>query len=168
MELNEQQYQRVARFLDGEPLELTGEERAVALEIRIGLEGLDVLKQIQPSSGAMAMARKRMAGEASRPGRRGLRIACFATAVAAAAILLAVMALPPDGIDQPGPPIVILPPDVEAAIYDSENDDPDLYFIASELAELEADVYTPVLAMPVETGSDAIGQPRDIFWTDEP
>ncbi len=169
MELNEQQYQRVARFLDGEPLELTPQERTVALDIRADMETLGVLKQIQPSSVAMAMARKRMAGELARPGRRGLRIACFAAAAAAAAILLVVTALPVGVTDQGGalPELARLSPSEIIAIYESDNDYAGMSSIDSELAELEADVYTPILAVAVGAGVDSFEHGGDIYWTDD-
>ena len=167
MKLNEQQYQRIAKFLDGEPIELTPQEQAVVQDIRTGMETLGVLERLQPSSGAMAMARRRMAGQVARGRHRGLRIASFAAAVAAAAILLVVTALPV-GVTTPEPlPMAGLSPEQEADIWARTVDYEGMGDIESELAELEADVYSPILAVAVgdEVGSFEHG--GDVYWTDE-
>ncbi len=169
MELNEQQYQRVARFLDGEPIELTPAEHTVVQDIRTGMETLDALAQIQPSSGAMAMARKRMAGQIARGGRRGLRIASFAAAVAAAAILLIVTALPIGVTDHGGvlPELARLSPEQQADIWARTIDYAGMGDIESELAELEADVYSPVIAVAVGGEVNSLEYGGDIYWTDD-
>ncbi len=95
MNMNDEQYERIGRWLDGETIELTAEERAVALEIRRDESAMaDAMLDVQVPLPAMARARKRMTVALVGQGRRVLRIGFGAVgAAAAAAVVLAVSML---------------------------------------------------------------------------
>ncbi|HUU22031.1 MAG TPA: hypothetical protein VM389_05790, partial [Phycisphaerae bacterium] len=60
MEPNDQQYERIAQSLDGEPIELTDEEKSVAEEIRRSERELGTILAATPPARAMIRARRRM------------------------------------------------------------------------------------------------------------
>jgi len=90
LQWTDEQYGRVARYLDGQPVDLTGPERDLAKEITDGevlvTGGIDV-RQLHR---AMATARRQMSVALARPRRRKIFAACFAAGevVAAAAVLI--------------------------------------------------------------------------------
>ena len=91
MAMTESTYERIARRLDGESIELTADERAVADEIR--RDGLLLDSPIDPTDQRQAMDRaaNRMRAALARPRRRkrylGLLTAAEAVAVAALLIM---------------------------------------------------------------------------------
>lgn len=96
----DQQLDRVARYLDGELLELSSEERALAQEI----EGHEAMLSramggdIGPSAMAMNRARRRMTAALAAPVTHKfgvLRIGSLVAAAAAAVLVISVLLPPP-------------------------------------------------------------------------
>lgn len=90
MAMSEANYERIGRWLDGEPIELTSEERMVADEIRRDQLVLDVPIDPRRQHQAMDHARRRMTAELARPSRRKRYLALLTSveAAAVAALLL--------------------------------------------------------------------------------
>ena len=96
MAITEEQYERIALWLDGQDVALGEAERAAADEIRRD-EALLGAVEMRAPRGALDRASRRIGAELARPTRR-LRIARFVavTTAAAAAIILATALLMPD------------------------------------------------------------------------
>lgn len=97
MEHTPEQYQRVARFLDGEAVELDAAERRLAEEIAGDLRAVGEAIGPAENPAAVALARRKLAGALPpSPGRRGRVIRPWAYlavgATAAAAVLVAALA----------------------------------------------------------------------------
>ncbi len=87
MELNEREYECIARWLDGEEVELTDRQRQVAMEIRRDEQRLAGLLDVGPAEGAIDRAHRRMEASSVRVRRWPLRLGQF-VAVAAAIMLI--------------------------------------------------------------------------------
>ncbi len=101
MQWNDKQYERVARYLDGDPVELTSRERELAEEVRSGevivTAGID--RRVRHR--AMDQARRRMSAELARPTRRKALLACVTAAEAIAVAAVLVIALTLQGVVTP-------------------------------------------------------------------
>ena len=166
MTLNEEQYQRVGKYLDGEPITLTQEELSVVKEIEDGLVILDGISYPQVPRRAMVRAHKRMMGELARPRRKPVWVAGWTAALAAAVILLVVSVL---RVMETGPlpkqrTAMLLPVDVVAEIYASEDTNIDIDLISSKLDELEADILASGPIFVIDSELDFLEQELDFFW----
>lgn len=107
MQLSQHEYERIARRLDGEAVDLTAAERAAAEEILRDERALRPALAVCAPSEAMAKARRRLTAELARPAH-GIRwIRYLAASVSSAAIALIAVGLmrqiaPPFG---PRPPV---------------------------------------------------------------
>lgn len=163
MELNERQYERVGRYLDGEQIELTADERTVADEIRRMEAPLPAMLEAQPSGKAIDRARRRMLSELLRPGRRTLRIIWPA---AAAVVLIAVTAVWVwRSHTTEAPPLISI--DEVAGIYARPDENVDLDLIAEELHAMEAEIVvsTPIGTLDAELHD--LEETLDTFWLEE-
>jgi anti-sigma-K factor RskA len=87
-------YEAVARWLDGEAVELTAEQRALGAEIAAGEAAVGVALDAPVPPGALHRAAARLAG--ARPaGRRSAVVWRWVGAAAAAAAAVVFLALPP-------------------------------------------------------------------------
>ena len=141
MTMNEEQYERIAWWLDGEDVTLTDDERRCAEDIRRGEALLAHAADVNAPRSALDGARRRMVAELPRPRWRVTWIAW--TAAAAAVVLLAAGVLwigigPPKS--QTSPEAYGVP--LEVALEEMENavDAGELDLLADELAELQADI----------------------------
>ena len=176
MEPSDRQYQRVATWLDGEPVELTPDEQALAedigrledaLAVRMGAEPV---AQLPPSARARAM--RRVQAELARPGLRWGRVirafaAAAAMAVVASAALLMLQDKPvtPDRSEQVSYERVVELTGSTAFAAEVE-------LISQEVDELEAETlasatgtgdYTPSSVLMEEAAEE-----MNEFWTDDP
>jgi hypothetical protein len=143
MMLNERQYERVARWLDGEDVELAPLERAAAEEIRRDEAAIAIALDAFPPTETRRRAHRRLAAALAHPRIGWWRVA--AAAAAAAAAVLIVVAFTRKA-PQPQPtPTVVRPPErlhdeepVEALIGLSAEDEIDL--LTTDLVELTADI----------------------------
>lgn len=172
--LNEEQYERVARHLDGAHEPLSPAEEAAATEVRrdeLLLVGrLDVT--VPPE--AMARARRRLVAALARPARRPTRWHHYgiraAVGVAAAGLLAVVLFRPPprhDTAEAPG----LRAPGVSlntwyGAMRESATDD-EIDLIGRELDELEAEMIVSQPLSHVELELDAIEQDIEELWLEE-
>ena len=166
------QYERLARWLDGEDVQLTEAERIAADSIRRDETDLYGRLDTAPRRGAMARARRRMTASLAHPstGTRWRHYAIRAAASVGAAVLVEAVLLRPTVTDD------TLKGFASAASLDAwynvvEDstivDEIDL--IAHELDELEADVLTSLPPSPQEMELDAIErQIEDLLLEDVP
>ncbi|MHC4295169.1 MAG: hypothetical protein ACYSTL_06250 [Planctomycetota bacterium] len=162
MELNERETQRVARYLDGELVDLTAGEQAVADDIRRREAILLEVPDIPVPSHAMHQARRRMMGELARPQRRTKWItwAGAGAAVAAAVLIVAVWVWRPDSQR----PRFEVTPEALALAYENPAGDLDLDLIEEELEGLQADVLVSLHPEPVESEIETLQEMLDTFW----
>jgi len=173
MEPNDQQYERIARWLDGEPVELTDEERSVAEEIRRSEGELGTILPATPPAKAMIRARRRMQAELARPRRArmpSVRYAAVAAAAAAAILIALAMfwhSARPGSLEIVIPP---LPPDVLVAEASKVGAAVELEVLEQEIDALEAELLTTVWPPPAEMDADfdEVEQEMDEFWMEEP
>lgn len=112
MQLSQREYERIARWLDGEAIELTAAERAAAEQVRRDERALRPFLAVRVPATAMAKARRRLLAELARP-RRGIRwIRYLAASVSSAAVALIAVGL----MRQAAPPRGPLPP-VPLSVY---------------------------------------------------
>jgi hypothetical protein len=154
MNLNEEQYERVARWLDGESLELSPQELAAAAEIRRQLGELGERLDVQMPARVVGL------GSTKRPrlrlvARRAL--APFALAAAAAVMLLAL----PTFMHH------------DAATTDDEDlvafftmDDSELSSVADELGRAGEELMAA--SGPLDKQIDEIQQSIEEFWLEAP
>lgn len=161
MEPNKQQFERIARWLDGQAVALSGSEQALAedllrLEARTG-----VLLDVSLPPQALAAARRRMLAEVSGRRRRALRWGGAMVAAAAAVLLLAFLQ-PSDRMDGGIGAAPLLLADVSESPGPSEIDALD-----KEIEDLEAQLITSTLPGPQEVLLEPVLQDSDAPWMDE-
>ena len=164
MVLDERQYERIARHLDGEPVELTADEQAVAQEIRHGEAELAAMPQAQPPRRLMDRLRGQMLAAApAQPRQRVIRVLLPAAAAVAAVIIAAVLWLAPW---RPGeaPRAAAELPNMIATVYGSVDENIDLDVIADELEELEAGMVASLPAEPLDAEIETFQQSLEGFW----
>ncbi len=164
MKLNERQYERVGRYLDGEQIELSADERTVADEIRRMEAPLPAMLEAQPSHRAIDRARRRMLSELLRPGRRTRRI--IWPAAAAAAVLIAVTAVLVWRPDPPETPPLVTIEEV-AGIYAGSDENVDLDLIAEELHAMEAEIVVSTPTGTLDAELYDLQETLDTFWLEE-
>lgn len=161
MELNEQQYRRVGRYLDGASVELTPDEQKVADDIRrieIALRGR---VEVTPPRSALDPARRRMLGELVHPRRR-VRWILWPAAVAAIVLIAAA-----PWFVKPAPPDAGPIGEEITMTYPGQNEDIGMDLIAEELQMLEAEITVSLLPAPLETQLDDLQESLSDFWIEE-
>ena len=163
MPLNEEQYERIARWLDGEPIELSEVERAVAEEIRRDEAFVASLAPVQAPTTALDRARRRMTAELARPSHRTNWVGRFAVAAAAVAIavLAAWMLMSDPGtkktpIAKPGPENGEVPFEVVLEHMDDDTQLDEIDVLGDELAELRADIFLTMDEPEIDTEINAL------------
>ena len=173
MELNERQYERVARSLDGQGCELTGAEHRVADEIRRDEELLASVVEVEAPQAALGAAQRRMtAALALRRGRS--RLIGYVAAAAAAAVIIAAATLwptgtPPSGRQLAGP---ISRTRVFVEMLEESPCTGELALLERQLDELEAEIlvdlgWRDLPATRLEAEFDEVEQAIEEFWSDE-
>ena len=95
MALNDAQYERIARRLDGQDVELSEQERMAADEIRRRQVGLAAMLDVNAPPKVLAGARRRMRAALIGPAQPRRRSFYLAVATTAAAVLVAMLYLKP-------------------------------------------------------------------------
>lgn len=171
MQWTDQQYDRVARYLDGDPLELTDLERDLVEEVRNGLDivqaGIDLPKRHQ----AMDKARRRMSAELARPARRRAVLACFTAAEAIAVAAVLVIALALQAIAPIASPLngwAAIP--IEAiGLGETNAFTEQIALVERDIDMLEADLLMPAITMdPASFEIDQLKYDLEQLWNYEP
>jgi hypothetical protein len=168
MELNERQYELIARYLDGEPVELRADEQAAAEELRCAGLAIGPMLGVRPPRVVMDRVRRRMLADLARQSHRTTRLGWRAAAVAVAAVLLAAastwLVRPQTG---PQPSAERISTALLAERLPGEDTDIDLDLIGTELSELEADLVVSLLARASDVEFDILQEKLDTFWFDD-
>ncbi len=167
--LNEEQYERIAGWLDGEAVELSGDERAAAEEIRSDEAHIAAAMEMPAPRAATDRARRRLTAALAHPKLRWRRVGTFAAASAAAAALLAVLLWQP-GPQQPtthaaGTPGLTDSAFIAALEAASAEDEIDL--ISNDLDEVAADITVAAGPAPLEMQIDALEKTLDEFYIND-
>ena len=168
MELNDDQYGRVARYLDGEQVDLSEAELAMAEEVCRAEAELPAFPATSLPGPAAARVRRRMLAELAHP-QRGRRFAWPSAAAAAVALAVALAYLVPSAPRQWSQPLPVTTNELAEA-YSQADQNLDLELIAAELAELEADVLVstpPGPADQIDLEMDALQDAIGELWLDE-
>jgi hypothetical protein len=142
MILSEEQYERIARWLDGEEIRLTAEEREAVSDLHRSRAVVAPALDVEVPREAMARAERRLRAALAHPRRRLLRIGALAggaAAAAAAAIVIAISALhtlPPGG-DADG--VAKVPLEVFVAAMQESETEKEMLLLAREMDDLEAE-----------------------------
>jgi len=169
MELNSEQYERIARRLDGETVELTAEEQAAASEIQSGEAALrrSLGEEAVP---ARALARARRQVRAAT-GRRFVARARF-VGVAAAGLAVAAAIVIAWAIRLHGPPAPHARPAVPAEVWAQAIAEPPggeaIQFLSRELDRFEAELAVSRPPASEDWQIDSVQREIDTFWRDEP
>jgi len=167
MALNERQSERVARFLDGERIELTEVERAAAGEFRRDEEALESMLPAFVPDKTMARARRRMVGALGRPGRLSRRLALGVGTAAAAAILIAAVAIWLRSTPTRAPEKLTNATELLVEVYSDSYADVDLDLLAEELEYLEAEMVVSRSGDSIETELDDLERSLEMFWLED-
>jgi len=170
MNLTEEQYARVAGWLDGQDVKLSAEERAVAEEVRRGEGYLTAMLGVPARHEALDRAGRRLAAELARPRRRALRIGRLAGAIAAAAavVILAVTFLRSPPAERPAAPGA----DVYELAWDEFISEPsaaeeELDLLARQIDEVEAEMSISFPPSTMDVYIDALRGEIEEFWLDD-
>jgi hypothetical protein len=170
MSRSEEQYAHIARWLDGEDVVLSAEERAIADEIRRGERDLGAKLDVPLPPQALDRARRRLTRELTRSRRRIVRIGYLGGAVAAAAavIIVCVTALW-EGPARPRPDEKGIAQTVsyEELFREPSLGDVELDMLSSQIDELEAEVTFSFGRSTVDVSINALQHEIDEFWLDE-
>ena len=167
MNLSDAQYDRIARRLDGEDVELTAVEQAAADEILRHESRLSGVMDAAPSREAVDRAKRRMMAELARPARRTIwRRGVLRVALATAAAVLLVAIFRPGG---PEPPAKTTEPISLEELVPLESPGVDEFdLLAGELNKLDAQFRAAGVGMDLLGESmDALEFEIEAFWLDE-
>ena len=172
MSLNDEQLDRVGRYLDGEQIVLDAEEKAMADEFTVNQASVaNRLKVPVVPAAAMARARGRMLTTAARRSRQLLRWGSTAAAVAAAVVLAIVLRFETTPPQPVAPPIAAVEVPVEvflATLAETTTGatDSELELVSEELDQLAAEISDVTPTVSIDADMDAFDDSLDNFWTD--
>jgi hypothetical protein len=177
MEINEESYGRIARYLDGEDISLSSDELATVRQFRsdeqIATEHLGVPL---PEAARARASRRMLAAAASGAGRsiRGKRVlGAFGVGVAvasAAAILLATFSLLWQPVLPSGATYNHVPTEEMINSLESDSDfdmEADLLAGMIETEEAEVVATNQLLSPAVDGGIDDLEEKINLFWEDD-
>ncbi len=164
MNLNDEQYERMARKLDGSQPPLTEQEQAAVDEIVRDESWLSGRLDVQVPQRAMSRARNRLAvAVAARPGRSAYIGYVAAVASAAALILLTfsfITMMQPHGDAKT--PVAASPPD--DLLFAPSQNNYDIAIVAAQADELAADMASSSLPSDFEMQIDELEKETEEFW----
>lgn len=175
MNMNEQQYERIARWLDGEAVDLTAAEQAVAQELRRDEAAIaEAMTDVKTPLAAMARARRRMTAAAG--GRRVLHLAFGAVGAAAAAaiVLAATMLWTPTPAAGPvagnggAANSADVPPEVWVGAMAPSAQMETMSALGDAIDRLASEVAISTPALPVDHEMDSIQDELNDFWQEDP
>lgn len=170
MTLEERNYQRVARYLDGEAIELDAAERALADEIRRDESSLYTRLDV-PLPDGLEQRQARRVLSVSRPRRRLLRFSAWGGALAAAAAMLLVAVLHTQPTSKPKtltPQSQITTEQYVESLAPQAEVDTELELLSDMLDEVEADLaFVSDNALEVDGSIEELETSIETFWTQD-
>ncbi len=179
MEREDRQFERIARWLDGENVQLSAEELAEAEIIRRDLDGFGEAFNAPVPQGLLDRVNSKMMAELARPSHRTQwvrRAACAFAAVGAVLVAFALLSGPAGESRKADPvaatPRVDVPIEVVAQTMADSSKNVDLDALAHELDDLAADISSlklPSAGRDIEAmQADALEKDIKNFWLDDP
>jgi hypothetical protein len=166
MEMNDEQLDRIARWLDGESFKLTVEEEAFIEELHGDEAVLASKLDVGVPPAVLARAHRRMLAAMAEPrvhwGRVARYFAVSATA-AAAVLLLCLMYLP----GRVTAPVSAADNSAMAASADESAADEDINQLTDQVDDFKTDLVVVVPASSVDMQIDNLQQNVENFWTDD-
>jgi len=163
-ELTEEQYRRVAQWLDGQPVSLSEAERAAAEALRKDEAFFAGVAPAEAPTSALQRAGRRMRAEMARPSHKVVWLRRLG-AVAAAAIVVAAASLWQRPVTEPASelPVETVLAEMENAVSAGEVD-----LLADELASFEAELLPTAATDVTDLEIEAIESSVDDLLSDEP
>ena len=172
MQTNDEKYQRVGRYLDGENIDLTGEELALAEEIRTASQRLAGILDVQAPDESLSLAGRKMMAELAKRPQSGLRAVWRQVARVAAVLLIAVLMmwlLPsrPSVERRTAGTDSTVPTEILTEVDWRGDQHVDLDLIARQLEEIEAEILVTFSSTTLEMELDNVRQELGEFWLEE-
>jgi len=171
MNFDDRQYERVARWLDGESVELTEAERQLAAEIRAGEAALAGRLDVELPSAALVRTARRMSAAAAGSGRSAWWAAVGAAAAVAAALVVAVIIHQPTEQSAGLNLAAVQQTQVFVQSLDQSAQDTQLDVLANQMDELDAEIQYSLVILPGEQMDrrlDEMEQSINDFWPTDP
>jgi hypothetical protein len=173
----EQNNETLARWLDGEPVELTDAQRALADAILSDQAAVGTHLDAVPSADAVKQSQMAVQFAAAQQGNRNRfgRLVGAAAAIAAAACLVLLFSVPTNDPSTAGPvpgPVASTASDTDALLgaWDVSDDgfDVEMNLLAEALDETQAElIVAEDSPSQLDTRIDALEQDIDGFWDDD-
>jgi len=168
MILREEQYERIARWLDGETVDLSADEQAAAREIRERESLLSERLDVHAAPEVFASVERRVAAKLARPRVRwvwaGAAVAAAAAIVLASLWFLRTEDVPP--MPAPGLDLTQATHQELFAALQASTDAGELDLVDRDLSELEADVLVIQAATAEDLRLKALEREIEEFWLD--
>jgi hypothetical protein len=172
----EQDNERVARWLDGEPVELTDAQRALAHAMRNDQATVGAHLDATPSADAVKQSQTAVQFASAQQGNRN-RLGRFigaATVIGAAACLVMLLSVPTDTPtpDSVSGPVASTTGDTDALLsaWDVSDDgfDVEMNLLADQLNQTQAElIVSEDSPSQLDTRIDALEQQINGFWEDD-
>ena len=168
MQVYDADYERIGRWLDGEAVELTAAERAVADEIRRDELLLDAPIDGRGQHEAMARARRRLSAELGRPRRRKLVLAALTGVEAAAVAALLVMVWTFHVVSNGNGPPSIMSLEMFVQVTGQTDGPEEMDLIEDELDRLRAEMLVELPEDDSDAALEDLQEQLDELWLDGP
>ncbi len=166
MNINDEQYERIARRLDGSQSPLSEQEQAAADDIARDENWLS--RRLDPGAPglqrAMACARNRLAAAVAARPRRSVYMGYAASVMSAAALILmtfSFITMMQGGADVETP-VTVSPPD--DLLFSPPQNNYDIAIIATQMDEFEADLASSSLPGEIDVWMNELQDDMDEFW----
>jgi len=163
-ELTEEQYRRVAQWLDGEPVSLSDPERAVAEALRADEAFFAGVAAADAPTSALQRAGRRLRAEMARPSYGVVWLRRLGAVAAAAVVILSASLW-----RWPSPePLVEVPVETVLAEMENATSAGEVDLLADEMASFQAELLLTPAADVTDLEIEAIERDVDDLLSDEP
>ncbi len=167
MDPSKDEYGVIARWLDGERVELTDWERALGEEIRRDERDLGAMLDVSTPPEVLERVRRRMTGRRVPPRRRVIRIGATVGALtAAAALVLGITLLWNHPRATPPPPVEVAILDVDNARSESLGWEAEMEMLNLQLDELEVEIVVSARVDELGESLEFLEEEIEQFWSD--
>jgi len=150
MTLNDEQYERVARRLDGQDIQLSSEEQALAEAMRAQEQYLDSVLPVPVPAEVLRRVDRRLTAALARPRHR-VRWIGVAAATAAAVVIAVLVQVFLNHQDKPRPDPLAGVPTEKLFEVSSTNGNGELTELSKEIDKLEAETFVSVFSSADES-----------------
>ena len=155
MTLNNEQYERIARRLDGQDIQLSGEEQALADALRAQEQYLDTMLPVPVPPEVLRRMDRRLTAALARPPHRVRWIGVAAAAAAAVVIAVLVQVFLNRPEQTPPDPLAGVPTETLFELS-TTNGNGELTELAKEIDELEAENFVSIFSSVDESQIESL------------